>query len=426
MPTESNAKQNKDALALHIRLAQLENNNQQLQSTNQNLRANVDALQEQNQMLMQRVKWFEEQIKLSRHRQYGKQSETAQSLMLPIFDDNEADEVKETVEPIDDEHEQVTYSRKKRGGSQRNIDTSKLPREQVIHDLADADKACSCCGEQLQQIGEDKSEKIDYIPAQLKVIEHITPKYACRACETIKAAKKPEQPLQKVMATLNFVVDVILKKYDEHLPLYRQSKILLRDGIDIPDNTLGNWVMAAAEALTPLMDALWAELPKSHYIQADETPVKILKPDKKGYMWVYQGLDAGNRFVAFEFNQSRGACVPENRLEQFAGLLQTDGYYGYSQIGRQKEVTHLGCWDHARRKFVSADKVSGSKGKGVAAEFIKLIAKLYRIERKLKDAPAAERYKTRQEDAKPILEQLFIKANSLNALPKSQLATSIT
>ena len=173
------------------------------------------------------------------------------------------------------------------------------------------------------------------------------------------------------------------------------------------------------------MAALWSQVANSHYLQADETPVKILRPDKKGYMWAYQGLDPGNRFVAFEFNVSRAASVPENRLQHFAGLLQTDGYAGYSQIGQRAHVTHLGCFDRARRKFVSADKICGAKGKGVAAEFIKLLNKLYKIERALKAASPEVCYQVRQAEAKPIWHQIIAKANSLNVLPQSALGKAI-
>jgi len=397
-----------------------------LQTNNVNLQANVDALQEQLKKSLEKINWFEEQLKLGRHRQFGKQSETSHSLKLPLFDDNESDEVTETITPIDDEMEKVNYSRRKKKGSQRNIDTSKLPRETIIHDLSPEEKMCACCDKEMQKIGEDKSEKVDYIPAQLKVIEHITPKYACKPCDTILMAKKPESPIQKSMATANLIADVVIKKYDEHLPLYRQSKILARDGVDISDNTLGNWVMGAAEVLAPLGEALWKQIVLSKYMQADETRVKILKPDKKGFMWVYQGLDPGNRFVMFEFNLTRAASVPENRLKGFSGLLQTDGYSGYTNIGKQEGVIHLGCWDHARRKFVEADKVCALKEQGTAVQFIKLINKLYKVEQEIKHASNEARYQARQEKSKLILDAIFDKAKTINALPKSKLGDAIT
>ncbi len=403
-----------------------------LESTIASLQDNVISLQAQKESLQEQldkaqgtIQWFQEQIKLNQHRQFAKQSETSRSLTLSLFDDHESDEVTETVEPINDEKEQVTYSRKKRTGSTRNIDTSKIEKVRVFNDLSPAEKICHC-GCEMQKIGEDKSEKIDHIPAQLKMIETITPKYTCRSCETIVAAKKPDSPLPKSMATTNLIADVVIRKYDEHLPLYRQSKIFERDGIIIPDNTLGNWVIGAADALFPLGNAFWQQVTLTKYLQADETRVKILKPDKKGYMWVYQGLDPGNRFVIVEFDLTRAAKVPENRLANFAGKLQTDGYSGYKNLGKQADVIPLGCWDHARRKFVDSIKANNNNKTGIAGDCLKLINRLYKIERGIKNSTIEQRYEVRQEKSKPVLDKLFAIVKKINMLPKSTLATAIT
>jgi transposase len=388
------------------------------------LSAEIEALKEQNKKLTDKIIWFEEQIKLGRHRKFGKQSEQTQTI-LPLFDDSESDEVEETITPIDAQTEQVTYSRKKpEKKNGRNIDTTNLPREQIIHDLSDAEKTC-VCGCQLAKIGEDKSEQLELIPEQIKVIEHITPKYTCRTCETIKAAKKPESPIQKCMAGASLIVDVIIKKYDHHLPLYRQSKILLQNSIDIPDNTLGNWVMGAADVLFPLEKAFWEQIIRTRYLQADETTVKVLKPDKKGYMWAYQSLDPSNRFILFEFNISRAGSVPENRLKDFSGILQTDGYAGYERLGKQEKIIHLGCWDHARRKFADAIKVSANKT-GIANNFLMLINSLYDIEREIKESSDKIRFDSRQKKSKAILSRIFNLAKTTKTLPKSTLGGAIT
>jgi transposase len=388
------------------------------------LSAENEALKEQIKKLNDKIIWFEEQIKLGRHRKFGKQSEQTQTI-LPLFDDSESDEITETIEPIGAEKIRVTYEReKKKKTNGRNIDTTNLPREQIIHDLSEEEKQCPC-GNHLTKIGEDKSEQLELIPAQIKVIEHITPKYTCRTCETIKAAKKPESPIQKCMAGASLIVDVIIKKYDHHLPLYRQSKILLQSDIDIPDNTLGNWVMGAADVLFPLEKAFWEQLIQSRYLQADETTVKILKPDKKGYMWAYQSLDPKNRFILFEFNLTRAGAVPENRLKDFTGILQTDGYAGYERLGKQKNIIHIGCWDHARRKFTDAIKVSTNKT-GIANNFLMLINLLYEIEREIKVLTDEIRFETRQKKSKPILSKIFSLAKTIKALPKSALGTAIT
>ena len=293
----------------------------QLQDENLNLQTQVSCLQEDLANAKKKIDWFEEQLKLGSHRSYGKSSETSDSLNYSLFDAFDCDEATvpvQTAQPSEQvlEEETVTYTRVKQRGSARCIDTSALPREQVIHDLPESEKVCSC-GCQMQKIGEDKSEKIDYIPASLKVIEHIQPKYACSRCQVIQSAKKPATFLPKSMATTGFIADVIIKKYDEHLPLYRQSTILARENIIIPDNTLGSWVMKAAEALEPLWEAACEQIALSSYVQADETRVKILNPDKTGYMWVYQGLDPQNRFILFEFDLTRRASVPKKSIIWF-------------------------------------------------------------------------------------------------------------
>lgn len=392
------------------------------------LSAENSALKEQVEKLNAQIIWFKEQVKLIRHKQFGRQSEQTHAIQttLSLFDDNESDEVTETEEPISPEKIKVTYEReKKKKTNGRNIDTTNLPREQVIHDLSIAEKTCDC-GCPLTKIGEDKSETLELVPAQIKVIEHITPKYTCRDCETIKAAKKPESPIQKCMAGTSLIVDVIIKKYDHHLPLYRQSKIFLQDKIDIPDNTLGNWVMGAADVLSPLAKALWEQVILSNYIQADETTVKILYPDKKGYMWAYHSLDPKNRFIVFEFDLTRAAQVPEKRLKNFKGSLQTDGYAAYIKIGESAGVTHYGCWDHARRKFVAAIKVSNNNCTGVSAQLLALINSLYDIEREIKEKSVDDRYQVRLEKSKPILDKIFKKAKDIKALPKSTLGDALT
>lgn len=404
---------------------QKDNEINSLQSQIISYQAENESLKEQITKLTEKLAWFEEQIKLGRAKKFGKQSEQMHAVQttLSLFDDNESDEVTETEEPISSEKIKVTYERAKPKPG-RKIDTSNLPREQVIHDLKDAEKICGC-GNALCKIGEDKSEQLELIPAQIKVIEHVTLKYACKKCEMIKQSKKPEAPIQKCMAGTSLIVDVIIKKYDHHLPLYRQSKIFAQSKIDIPDNTLGNWVMGAADALYPLATAFWKQVVLTRYLQMDETTVKILEPDKKGYMWAYHGLDPANKFIMFEFNLTRSGSVPENRLKNFSGILQTDGYAGYENIGNTEKIIHIGCWDHARRKFVDAIKISGNNA-GIANNLLLLINSLYDIERDIKDKSVEARFDARQKKAKPILSRIFQIAKTIKALPKSLLGTAIT
>lgn len=372
----------------------------------------------------ERYNFLLEQIKLMNQRHFGKKTEQMNSLeqMEIVFDEIPLPEP-ETEEPVT---ETITYTREKKKVGRR-IDTSKLPREQIVHDLSLAEKKCPTCGQELEKIGEDISEQLEYIPAQIKVIEHIRPKYTCRCCETIKAADKPESPLPKSMAGASLISDVIIKKYDHHLPWYRQSKIFAQAGIDIPANTLSNWFMQAGAVLEPLKVALWEQLNHTKVLQADETTVKVLANDIKGYMWVYHSCMAKNRFVLFEYNDTRSGAVVNNTLENYRGILQSDGYSGYNHMREKPGIIQLGCWAHCRRKFVEVVKLSNQKT-GTAHELVGLIAKLYQTETlaRTDQLTVTARQKLRQQEAKPILEKIHKCLTKAKPPPQSAIGKAIT
>lgn len=180
--------------------------------------------------------------------------------------------------------------------------------------------------------------------------------------------------------------------------------------------------------LAPLGEALWEQVNDSHYLQVDETPVKVLDQDKKGYMWCYHNPEPGNRFVLFDYHLSRGSEVPNSKLVNFKGILQTDGYSGYNYQRDRKEVTNVGCFGHCRRKFTDAHKVAGETTKGLASKAINMIAKLYRIETEIKKYTIEAKREHRQIHAKPILEKMFkwLLDNSSSVLPKSKLGNAFT
>jgi transposase len=363
-----------------------------------------------------------EQIKLMQQRKFAKKSEQMEGLSQQeiIFDEEVPAKEVEAVES-----ETITYTRQKKQ-SGRNIDTSKLPREQIIHDLKEEEKTCATCGKELEKIGEDRSEQLEYIPAQLKVIEHIRPKYTCRCCETIKTAEKPESPIPKSMAGASLISNVIIKKYDHHLPWYRQAKIFAQEGIEIPANTISNWFMQAGEILDPLKEALREQLTQTRVLQADETTVKVLAGDLKGYMWVYHSCVPENRFVIFEYDDSRGGAVVNNTLENYQGILQSDGYSGYNSMRTKEGIIHLGCWAHCRRKFVEVVKLTNKTG--TAHEIVSLIGKLYQIEGTAKEEKLTftERQKLRQEKGKSILEKILKCLQKAGPPPKSAIGRAIT
>ncbi len=395
--------------------------------TNRKLSDEILQLKSNLEEAEKRIVLLIEQVKLGRLRHFGKKTETSGQLQLElVFDEIEESKDEAIIEAIEEATETIIYTRKKKTVG-RKIETSNLPREQIVYDLTEEEKHCKCGG-RLEKFGEDRSEQLEYIPAQIKVIERICSKYSCNCCETVKTAAKPEMPIAKSMAAPSLITDVIIKKYEHHLPWYRQSKIFAQDGIDIPANTICNWFLQAGEALEPLKTALKDQLNHIGILQVDETPVKVLKKESKGYMWCYHSCEPKNKFILFEYNNSRESQFVNANLKNYRGILQTDGYSGYDSIGKKDGIIKLGCWAHCRRKFADVVKISSTSGK--AHEVIKWISKLYQIESLIREQHLdfAARKKLRQDQAPPILEKIYdlvtkSTASSKSALGKAMLYT---
>jgi len=397
--------------------ARLSESNVTLSKENLQLKANLEATEK-------KLAWLIEQVKLNKQRQFGRKAESSEYLQLELVFDEEVKTVTEVEEVEEKDTETITYSRKKSVG--RKIDTSKLPREQIIYDLPETERHCDKCGSELEKFGEDRSERLEYIPAQLKVIEHICSKYTCCCCETVKTATKPEMPIAKCMAAPSLITDVVIKKFEHHLPWYRQSKIFIQEGIDIPANTIGNWFMRSGEVLEPLGNVLREQINNTRVLQADETTVKVLQNNIKGYMWCYHSCQSDNRFILFEYNDSRSGKVAADNLKDYQGILQTDGYSGYNLLREKIGVINIGCWAHCRRKF--ADVVKIASGTGKAHEVMKWIAKLYQIESFARDNKFnfVSRKELRQKQVPPILEKIKSLLTQSIAPPKSALGGAIT
>ncbi len=190
-----------------------------------------------------------------------------------------------------------------------------------LHDLTDAEKIYPGCQGRLHKVSDDIREQLEIIPQQMYVVEHIHPQYACRQCETMRASEKERSPVPKSMAGASLITAIIINKYEYHLPLYRQSQIFQGQGLEVPDNTLGNWVMRAGEGLRPLDEPLRAEIGAAHYLQVDETPVKLLTPEKKAYMWAYLSPLPLQRLIRFRFDLSRSGSGRRTRFRTFPGCI---------------------------------------------------------------------------------------------------------
>lgn len=376
------------------------------------LKEENSTLSQENRALTEEVQRLKEQLQLAQSHRFGKKSDVGEPAGVDL------PEERVVVAPH-------TRRKKTKG---RLIDTSELPRQRIYHDLAEQERVCGCCHKPLKQIGQEVSEQIEVLPQRLYVVEHVRAKYSGCDCGTIHMAPKEPSPIPKALAGASLLTEVLVNKYEYHLPLYRQSKMLASFNAIVPDNTLGNWVMQLGEGLTPIYKALFEMALAGRYLQVDETPIKILKPEKKGYLWSYFAPHVGQGIVIFELSLTRCGSVAEQRLAPFQGLLQTDGYAGYQGLREHADIEGLGCLSHARRKF--SDVLKASKNyQGIAAQAIKHLKPLYALEEQMRRAGYSfhTRKRLRQKIAWPILKEFrhWLKATLPKVPPKSLLAKAI-
>jgi transposase len=239
-----------------------------------------------------------------------------------------------------------------------------LPREDVIHS---APCTCPACGGALRRIGEDVTETLDYAPGRFKVVRHIRAKLSCRACDTVVAAPAPDHAIARGRAGAGLLAHIVVSKYDDHLPLYRQAEIFAREGVNLETSTLSGWVGATAAALQPLIDALAAEVMASDTLHVDDTPVPVLAPGagKTGRLWTYVRDErpfAGSRPPAalFFYSPDRKGEHPRVHLRDFRGVIHADGYTGFNELFVDNRIAEAACWAHVRRKFFDMHATTAS------------------------------------------------------------------
>jgi transposase len=285
-----------------------------------------------------------------------------------------------------------------------------LPRTTQTHQPKSSQ--CPDCGGELRKLGEDVSEMLEYIPALLQVIRHVRPKLSCGKCERIVQAPAPSRPIARGLAGPGLLAHVLISKYCDHLPLYRQSQIYAREGIDLDRSTLADWVGGAAALLDPLVEALQRYVMAATKLHADDTPVPVLAPGngktKTGRLWTYVRDDrpAGDTAppaVWFAYSPDRKGEHPAQHLRRFQGALQADAYAGFNQLYQDRRVQEVACWAHVRRKFYDLDQAHASP---IAKEALQRIAALYAIEGEIRGRPPEIRQQVRQSRARPLLESL--------------------
>ena len=294
-------------------------------------------------------------------------------------------------------------------------------------------QACACCGGSLHLIGESVSEVLDWVPATLRVIRIRRPKYACRQCVTVAQAPAPERVIAGGLATPALLSHILISKYCDHLPLYRQSQIFARQGVDLGRSTLAGWVGGACWWLESLHERLGATVLASDHLFADDTPLPVLDPGRRrtktGRLWVYvrdqRGWSGPDPPVAFYvYEPDRRAVRPKAHLASFRGILQVDGHAGFEALAGRGEIVLAACWAHARRKFYEIAKADGSP---IAHEALQRISQIYAVETAIRGQAPADRRPQRQLSSRSLVEALRMWLEALlHRLPqRGKLAEAI-
>src|SRR6202140_4796380 len=285
-----------------------------------------------------------------------------------------------------------------------------LPRE--TRKVLPKQEACPDCGGKLKQLGEDVSETLEYVPEHFKVIRQVRPKLACACCDKIVQAEAASRPIVRGMAGPGLLAHVLVSKYCDHLPLYRQSEIYAREGVELERSTLADWVGGTSALLTPLVEVLRRHVMAADKLHADDTPVPVLAPGngktKTGRLWTYvrddrPAGDATPAAVWFAYSPDRKGEHPQAHLGNFTGTLQADGYAGFDAVYETGRIQEAACWAHVRRKFYDLHLAHRSP---VAAEAMERIAALYAIEKEIRGHAASERREVRGTRARPLLDSL--------------------
>lgn len=343
---------------------------------NHDLSILATSLKQDNKFLKEDILKKQELIDKLTRSLHGQRSEKSKFANDPqVFDESNTEDAASSA--LDEDDEIITVPEHKRKKPGRKGLPQDLPKRTIIHDITEDDKLCSC-GCQLTKIGEDITQQLEYIPAIVQILEHKKYKYACKQCEeTIVTAKLPPQPIPKSIATPGLLSHIIVSKYRDHLPLYRQEKIWDAFGVSMPRGMLCNWIKKVGVLIFPLLEKLKQHLISNNYIQADETTVQVLKepgkkPSSKSYIWLYKTGHNENGIVIYEYQPSRSVKHATDFLSSFSGFLQVDGYAGYNELASKEVVELLCCWAHARRYFMDITKSSKNSKAETAVNLINL------------------------------------------------------
>jgi transposase len=405
-----------------------------------------DDLETAHQLIRELIKSLAQQVHLNEKLQhqleqllrqrYGPKSERIDPAQLWLF----AQEILAQAEPApapasvpEPAPTPAPSAPKKQGHGRRPLPAS-LPRKTVLHDVPPEQRTCPDCGSQRTCIGQDVREQLEFIPASLVVLEHIRPKYACRACEAhVVIAERLPEPIDKGLPGPGLLAYVAVSKYADHLPLYRLEGIFRRSGVELSRSTMCDWMAVAAELLEPIVKRMLRLILSSKVAQNDDTTVPVQDHDGKGIktgrLWVTIG-DHDHRYTVYTYTPDRSAAGPREIFQDFKGYLQADAYSAYDGLYTSGEIVEVGCMMHARRKFYEA-RTSDPQRSHQALAWISL---LYDVERDVKEretddyeAFVALRHQVRGERSRPIFDKFhaWLEAEQPKVLPKSAIAEAI-
>ena len=392
-------------------------------------------LEQENAELTAKLNWFEEQYRLSQQKRFGRSSEQTNPEQLQIFNEAESDAKSELPEPT---MEEITYKRRKKQG-QRKLQLENLPVETIEYRLSEEEQICPCFVESLHEMSTEVRQEIKVIPAKVSVVKHVRYVYACRNCERkdiktpIKIAPMPSPVIPGSLVSSSAMAHIMTQKYVEGMPLYRQEKSLSRLGIELSRQTLANWMIQGSERwLRPLYERMHEHLIQKDVLYADETTLQVLREpgrsaESTSYMWLYRTGREDSPIVLYDYQTTRASKHPRRFLSGFKGYLHVDGYAGYNGLSN---ITLVGCFAHARRKFDEALKAlpADKRNAPVAAkEGLDFCNQLFAIERQIHDNTPEERYRIRLERSRPVMEAFlaWLKIQTPRVLPKSAFGQAI-
>lgn len=409
---------------------------EQLKKRNEELGCQYQELKEMFVKAQAVIEAQAQDIKLLRFKLYGRSSEKG---LIDVPDSSQPDLFEDMSEATEEEVEEEVKppKRERRSPKTKKMIPDHLPRKEEVIDLPEEEKVCAKCGKELKPMKDAVTEILEYTPAQVFVRRIVRRKYACNCCkEHFAEAPYPDRVIPRSKCGDSLLAALIISKYADHLPLYRQEKMFARHKIHLTRNVMCTNLMEVARQLRPLIAAMKKKLLDSSLIGADETTIRMVKNNKKGegksklcYLWVYRG-DEKVPYVVFDFKQTRAHSAPLEILRQYKGGLLSDGYSGYEALLRFKDenektlpITHYACWAHVRRKFHDAMKAGDSR----ATKPIGIIGDLYKVEKEARALGVEEKIKSKREkESTPIIKKFFDWIDDcMDVLPKSKLGDAI-